>query len=187
MKKIVSAPLDPTQFLFACSINNKNNVMVALLNVLSCLALRKRLGFALRTQRVEIKDLHGIADAEATSFFIKEGVPVDNKQPATNPLTVNLADGRQVKSTHTCNVVVPGLPHLLLGHIVPNLAIASLFGICPLGNAGCIVLFNKDKCTVWYDGKSILTSPQNLPTNLWTLPFLSNRICTTTRIPLAVP
>jgi hypothetical protein len=137
---------------------------------------------------VEIKDLHGIADTGATSIFIKEGVPVDNKQPATNPLTVNLPDGRQVESSHTCKVVVvQGLLCPLLGHIVPNLAIAYLFGICPLCNAGCIVVFDKDKCTMWYDGKNILTSPQNLSTELWTLLFLSNRICNIMTIPPGVP
>jgi hypothetical protein len=117
-------------------------------------------------------------------FKMGDGLPVDNKQPATNPLTVNLPDGRQVKSTHTCNLVVPGLPRPILGHIVPNLAIASLFGIRRLCNAGCIVVFDKDKCTVWYDGKIILISPQNLSTDLWMLPFWSNN---TMLLPSAVP
>ncbi len=73
---------------------------------------------------------------------------------------------------HTCYLVVPGLPHPLVGHIVPNLAITLLFGICLLRNAGCIVVFNKYKCDVWYDGKIILMEPQNKSTELWTLPFV---------------
>ncbi len=105
------------------------------------------------------------------SVFFKTGVPVDNKQPATYPLTVNLSDGCQVKSTHTCDVVVPGLPRLLVGHIVPNLAIASLFGIHPLCNVGCTVVFHKDRVDVWYDGKLILVGPRNMSTDLWMLPF----------------
>jgi hypothetical protein len=87
------------------------------------------------------------------SVFVKEGVLVPNKRPAMIPLTVNLPHGRKVQSMHTCNVEVPGLPHPLVQHIVPNLAITLLFGICPLCNAGCVVVFNKDKCNVWYDGK----------------------------------
>ncbi len=158
-KKLVTAPLDPTQLLFMCSIEDEDNVTVATSNILSRPALHKLGGYALQTQRVEIADSHSIVDTGATSVFIQEGVPVDNKQLATNLLTVKLHDGSQVKSTHTCNVVVPGLLHPLLAHIVPDLAIASLFGICPLCNAGCIVAFDKDKCTVWYDGKIILTSP----------------------------
>jgi hypothetical protein len=98
-------------------------------------------------------------DTGATSVFVKEGVPVANKQLATHPLAVNLPDSCKVQSMHTCNVVVPGLPHPLVGHIVPNLAIASLFGIRPLCNAGCIVVFDKYKCNVWYNGKIILMKP----------------------------
>jgi hypothetical protein len=85
--------------------------------------------FALRTKIIDIKDTHGIADTGATLVFVKEGVPVPNKKPATNPLTVNLPDGQQVRSTHTCDVVVPGLPHPLVGHIVPHLAIASRYAM----------------------------------------------------------
>jgi hypothetical protein len=74
---------------------------------------------------------------------------------------------------HTCNIVVPGLPSPLVGHIVPNLAIALLIGICLLCNAGCIVVFDKYKCDVWYNGKIILTEPCNKSTKLWTLPLVA--------------
>ncbi len=118
---------------------------------------------------------HGIADTGVTSVFVQDSVPLVKKQPAKNPLTVNLPDGRQVKSTHTCNVVVPGLPSPLVGHIVPNLTITSLFGIFPLCNAGCIVVFHLDRVEVWYGGKLILIGPQNLLTNLWMLPFTTKK------------
>jgi hypothetical protein len=103
------------------------------------------------------------------SIFIKEGTLCHNMQPATKPLTVNLPNGRQVKSTHTCKVLIPGLPCPLTGHIVPNLAIASLFGIRPLCNAGCMVIFHQVMVEVWYENKIILTGPQNISTKLWTL------------------
>jgi hypothetical protein len=105
------------------------------------------------------------------SIFIKEGTPCHNMQPATKPLRVNLPDGCQVKSTHTCQVLIPGLPRPLTGYIVPNLAIASLFGIRPLCNAGCTVIFHQDKVDVWYKNKIILTGPRNIATKLWTLPI----------------
>jgi hypothetical protein len=73
----------------------------------------------------------------------------------------------------TCNMVVPGLPHPHVGHIVSNLAIALLFGICQLCNVGCIVVFNNYKCNVWYDGKIILMEPRNKSTELWTLLFVA--------------
>ena len=46
-----------------------------------------------------------------------------------NPLNINLPDGRIVKSTHICNLEKPGLPHVLEGHIMPELTVASLVGI----------------------------------------------------------
>jgi hypothetical protein len=104
--------------------------------------------FPPRIQQIKINDADGIADTGATSVFVKEGVLVANKRPAIHPITFNLPYGRKVKSTHTCDVVVPGLPHPLVGHIIPNMAIALLFGIRPLCNAGCIVVFDKDKCDV---------------------------------------
>ncbi len=111
--------------------------------------MHQLVGFAPRTKIINIKDLHDIADIGVTLVCVKEGVPVLNKKPATNPLTVNLPNGRQVRSTHTCGVVVPGLPRPIVGHIVPHLAIASLYGICLLCNVGCVVVFHKDRVNVW--------------------------------------
>ena len=119
---------------------------------------------------IDIDDSQGIADRGATSVFVKEGVPVPNRRLASHPLTVNLPDGRQVKSTHTCDVMVPGLPTPLVGHIVPHLAIAVLFRIRPLCNAGCVVVIHKDRVEVWYEGKIILVGPRNTSTDVWMLP-----------------
>ncbi len=77
-----------------------------------------------------------IADTGATSIFIMEGADVDNKRPATVPLTINLPDGKQILSTHVCDIQIPGLPTVLTGHIVPSLSIASLIGIRQLCKVG---------------------------------------------------
>jgi hypothetical protein len=107
----------------------------------------------------------------ASLIFIKDDAPALNKRPTTNPITVNLPDRRKVFSTHTCNIVVPGLPQSLTEHIVPNLAIALLFGIRPLCKAGCGVWFDDKKCDVWYERRIILTGYKNPSTDLWMLPF----------------
>jgi len=46
-----------------------------------------------------------------------------------------------VKSTHECNITIPGLPQTPMGHIVPKLSIALLIGIQVLCAAGCKVTF----------------------------------------------
>jgi hypothetical protein len=72
---------------------------------------------------------HAIADMGATSIFVMEGTLMENVQPTAHPITINLPDGKKVMSTHTCNITIPGLSTVLKGHIVPEIKMASLFGI----------------------------------------------------------
>jgi hypothetical protein len=72
---------------------------------------------------------NAIADSGATQIFVMEGTPVLNKWVTTRPLKVALAKGCQVMSTHICDIVIDGLPIVLMGHIIPDLSIMSLFGI----------------------------------------------------------
>ncbi len=97
-----------------------------------------------------IATTHAIPDTGATSIFIMDGVDVVNKQVAIRPLRINLPNGCQVQSSHTCDIEIPGLPTILKGHIVPHLAVASLIGIRPLCKAGFTVTFDNDKCKVIY-------------------------------------
>jgi hypothetical protein len=76
-----------------------------------------------------------------------------------------------VKSTHKCNINIPGLPCTLTGHIVPTLAVVSLIGIRPLCKAGCKVIFDNKKCEVVYKEKVILRGFKDASTDLWMLPI----------------
>jgi hypothetical protein len=78
---------------------------------------------------------HAIADTGAMSFFIMDGVDVDNKCITTKLLTINLLDGTKVMLAHVCNIHILGLPTVLTRHIIPSLTTASLIGICPLCKA----------------------------------------------------
>ena len=98
-----------------------------------------------------------ITDLGATQILVMDGIPVHNKQKTTCPLKDALAHGRRVMSTHMSDIIFPGLPTMLVGHIVPELSIASLFGICVLTAVGCTVKFDIKKCVVKYKGKIILT------------------------------
>jgi hypothetical protein len=83
-----------------------------------------------------IPTTHAVADTGATSVLVMKNTPMKNIRPTTNPLNINLTDGRIVKSTHICDLEIPGLPHVLEGHIVPELTVVSLVGIrifCKLG------------------------------------------------------
>ncbi len=102
-----------------------------------------------------------------------DGTPVHNKQKITCPLKVALVDGRWVMSTHMCDIIIPGLPSTLIGHIIPKLSIASLLGIRVLTEAGCTVKFDNKKCVVRYKGKIILIGVKDPATDLWTLLIVS--------------
>jgi hypothetical protein len=121
---------------------------------------------------LNIKD--AIADSGAMQIFVMEGTPVINKRRMTQPLKVALANGRQVMSTHMCDIYIEGLPTILMGHIIPSLSISSLFGIRALTDAGCNVTFDHEKCTVRYNGKTILSGGKDPATDLWILPLGSN-------------
>jgi hypothetical protein len=84
---------------------------------------------------IAIAASQAIAYTGATSIFTMEGTLCKNLRPATRPLTINLLDVTKVKSTHTCNITIPGLPKVLVGHVVPKLSIALLIGIRVLCNA----------------------------------------------------
>jgi hypothetical protein len=71
-----------------------------------------------------------------------------------------------------CDIIIPGLLTTLIGQIVPELSIASLFGIRVLTEAGCTVKFDNKKCVVRYKGKIILIGMKNPTTDLWTLPII---------------
>jgi hypothetical protein len=107
-----------------------------------------------------------ITDLGATQIFIMEGTPVLNKRITTCPLSVALADGCRVMSTHMCDIILPGLPTTLVEHIIPELSIASLFDIRVLTEAGCTVKFYNKKCVVKYNDKTILVGLKDPATDL---------------------
>ncbi len=95
---------------------------------------------------LNIKD--AIADSGTTQIFVMEGTPVISKRKTTQPLKVALANGRQVMSTHICHIYIDNLPTVLMGHIITDFSIASLFGIQALTDASCKVTFDREQCTV---------------------------------------
>jgi len=96
---------------------------------------------------------------------------MQNVRISPNPLNIKLPDGNTVCSTHICDVEIPGLPHVLEGHIVPALNVASLIGIRILCKVGCRVVFTNMACYVKYNGKIILRGTKDPNTDLWVLPL----------------
>jgi hypothetical protein len=112
-----------------------------------------------------------VADIGATLLLLTKGAPCQNKRRAINPVIFTLPDKRKIKSMHVCNVVIPGLPMVLTGHIMHDMTTASLFGIRVLCKVGCQVLFDNNKCQVIFNGTVILTGCKDIAGNLWTIPI----------------
>jgi hypothetical protein len=128
---------------------------------------------------ITIATNQAIADTGATSIFIMDEVEVENKRLTKKPLIINLPDGKKFKSTHKCDINIPGLTRTLTGHIVPTLAVASLIGIRPLCKARCKVIFDDKKCEVVYEETVILRGFKDASTDLWMLPIPTKGMQTT--------
>ena len=70
---------------------------------------------------------YAVSDSGATCHFLIEGAPVVNKKVADKPIHITLPNGKIIKSTHTCNLDIPWMPHQMIeAHIVPGLTHSSL-------------------------------------------------------------
>ncbi len=179
-KHLVSAgtiPSDPTQFNFDFADDNTvaaSNVSGGTPSACNPICAATLSPIATVLNAVMNGCDQAIANTGATSIFIMDGIDVVNKRIATTPLTINLPDGKKVKLSHVCDITIPGLPTILLGHIVPSLTAASLIGIRPLCKAGCTVVFDDKKCDVIFDDNVILRGFKDPSTDLWTLPIGKN-------------
>ena len=82
------------------------------------------------TTKIKIAVDMAVADSGATCHFILSGTEVTNMKFSDNPLTINLPDGTQLKSTHTCEINVPWIPKSTRSvHIVPGMSHTSLVSI----------------------------------------------------------
>jgi len=123
-------------------------------------------------KRVTRSVKHAISDSGATGHFLVEDAPVVNKQVAANPISITLPNGKTIKSTHTCNLDIPWLPHVMTeAHIVPGLAHSSLIATRKFCDAGCRVIFDLEECRVYFKGKLVLAGKRDITNGLWRLPI----------------
>ena len=84
------------------------------------------------------------------------GTPVKNFQPEIKPISINLPDGSKIRSTHTWDLYIDGIPDKSnLAHIVPGLSHSSLISISVLCGAGCKLKYDENMCSVYYNNKIV--------------------------------
>jgi hypothetical protein len=131
---------------------------------------------------ISITTTHAILDTGAISIFIMKGLPLKNLHRANHQITsITLPNRSNVVLTHIYDIIIPGLPTMLTGYIVPGITMASLIGIRILCKAGCKVTFDNKKCKVIYKNNIILCGYKDPTTNLWTLLLTPDKIAKPTR------
>eukprot|EP00804_Cyclotella_cryptica_P000700 CCRYP_000984-RA/>CCRYP_000984-RA protein AED:0.37 eAED:0.21 QI:0/0/0/1/0/0/3/0/1009 len=125
------------------------------------------------TQLITTRHQHyAIFDSGATAHFLVSTAHVVNKRPALKPLTIRLPNGKNIVSTHTCNLDLPWLPHSITeAHIVPGLSHSSLISTRKFCDAGCQVTLDQQSCKIYYQGALVLTGTRDETTGLWKVPI----------------
>ena len=104
----------------------------------------KTMETAYSTYLMKIKNKEYIEYSGSTVHFLLPGTPVNNLQPAIKPISINISGRSKLRSTHTCNLDIDGIPETEnLEHTVPGLAYASLISIIILCNAGFKVQYDE--------------------------------------------
>jgi hypothetical protein len=101
---------------------------------------------------------------------------VSNKKLATTPIQVTLPDGASIKSSHTCNLIIPQLPDTAKkAHVIPGLSTSSLLSVIQLVDANCSVTFDKTKVQILHKKAKILEGQRNLRNGLCTVDLQGNK------------
>jgi hypothetical protein len=78
--------------------------------------------------------------------------PVTNKKISKMPIQVTLPDGASVKSSHTCDLILPQLPDTAKKtHVIQGLSTSSLLPVGQLVGADYSVTFDKTKVHVLHN------------------------------------
>jgi hypothetical protein len=98
-----------------------------------------------------------ILDSGRTSNFLSAAAPCSDNHAAHVPLNVNMHNGTTIQSSHTCNLLLTGLPHQARqAHILPGLVHKSLISVRQLCDNKCSVTLTQDQVTVSRNGKDVM-------------------------------
>jgi hypothetical protein len=94
--------------------------------------------------------------------------PITNKKIANTPIQVTLPGGASIKSSHTCDLILPQLPDTAKkAQVIPGLSTSSLLSVGQLVETDCSVTFDKTKVQILHKKAKILEGQRNLRNGLW--------------------
>ena len=111
-----------------------------------------------------------IADTGATGHYLMVDGPYTNATPVSQGIDVLLPSGQKIRSSHTAEISLPGLPPTAIQcHIFPDLIARSLLSIGQLCDHGCEATFSATTVTILHDNIPIITGFRCPLTKLWTI------------------
>jgi hypothetical protein len=89
-----------------------------------------------------------------------------------NPIFILLPNGATLRSTHTCDLAIPGLrSSATKALVVPGLSHASLLSTTVFCDAGYKITYDADTCHLHDGHRHILTGTRDATTGLWHFPL----------------
>ena len=111
-----------------------------------------------------------IADTGATGHYLMVDGPYTNAIPVSQGIDVLLPSGQKIRSSHTAELSLPGLPPTAIQcHIFPDLIAGSLLSIGQLCDHGCEATFSATTVTILHDIIPIIIGFCCPITKLWTI------------------
>ena len=99
-----------------------------------------------------------ITDTGAKGHYLMVDGPCTNATPVSLGIDVLLPSGQKIRSSHTAEISLPGLPPTAIQcHIFPNLIAGSLLSIGQLCDHGCEATFSATTVIILHDNIPIIT------------------------------
>jgi hypothetical protein len=113
-------------------------------------------------------DNTSILDSGCTSNLLSAAALCSNKQAAHVPLNVNMPNGTTIQSSHTCYLLLTGLPpQARQAHILPVRVHNSLISVGQSCDNGCSVTLTHNQVTVSKDNKCIMHGSRDPKLRVW--------------------
>jgi hypothetical protein len=108
-------------------------------------------------------------ESGCTGHFLLVNTPCLNKIKSRTPLTVRLANGDTMESSHTAELDIPKMnADASNAHVRPGMNNKYLLSVGQLWDERYIFTFKQDEVTICDSGNSqILSGPRDLNTGLW--------------------
>ena len=92
-------------------------------------------------------------------------------------MVISLPNGQTLKAVESAILPIPQLPtRARQAHVVPGLKPGALVSLGTICDAECTANFTKDKVTIQYEGKVVLTGRRDPITRMWTIPIQKGKM-----------